>query len=88
MIAAVEALVLLFVLIFAVLVYRWLIHSPSFTRLVGGVIDPSPETDREVINRLDDAEAIAERRAEEADRTAASQRRTAETIRRRTSKSQ
>lgn len=87
MIAALEALVLLFVLIFAVLVYRWLIHSPSFTRLIGGVIDPSPETDCEVINRLDDAEASAERRAEEADRTVVKQKRTAEAIRRRTRKS-
>ncbi len=83
MIAALEAFVLLIVLLVAVLVYRRLVHSARFARLVADVTHPSPERDEEVLERLNTAEAIAKQRASEADRQVVRNQRTAETLRRR-----
>ena len=51
-----EVLLLVVVLALAVFVYRGLIHSKSFARLLGGVLDVPPESDDEVIGELDEAQ--------------------------------
>jgi ABC-type phosphate transport system auxiliary subunit len=84
MIATIEALALLAVLGLAILVYRRLIHSRWFSNLVVDVTHPSPEDDVEVIQRLDSAEELAQRRAKDAEQEVVRLQRTAETIRRRT----
>ncbi|MHB9044486.1 MAG: hypothetical protein ACYC35_00975 [Pirellulales bacterium] len=83
MIASLEALVLLLVLLAAVLLYRRLIHSQWFARLVGEVTHPSPESDGEVLKDLDYAEQVAWERGELAKRTAVQSNEVAKTIRRR-----
>lgn len=83
MIASIEAFMLLLVLAAAVLLYRALIHSGWFARLVGDVTHPSPESDGEVLNDLDRAEQVAWERVEAAEQTATQSTATAKTIRRR-----
>lgn len=78
----VEALVLLIVLVAAVVLYRSLIRSKWFSRLVNST-RPLPESNEDVIGRLDDAECIARERAEQARRDALSNREIARTLRRR-----
>jgi len=82
-IASIEAFVLLLVLLAAVLLYRQLIHSRWFARLVGEVTHPSPESDGEVLKDLDYAEQVAWERGELAKRTAVQSNEVAKTIRRR-----
>jgi predicted acyltransferase len=84
MIATLEALLLLILAGIAILVYRRLIHSRWFSKLVNDVAHPSPEDDVEVIHRLDSAESFAESRATDAEREVVRLQRTADTIRRRT----
>ena len=83
MIASLEAFVLLLVLLAAVLLYRRLIHSRWFARLVGEVTHPSPESDGDVLKDLDYAEQVAWERAEAAKHTATQSQAIAKTIRRR-----
>jgi hypothetical protein len=83
MIAALEAFVLLVVLAVAFLLYRTLIRSKWFSRLVGET-KPLPESSEEVIGRMDEAEARALRAAIEAEDAAERDRKTAATIRKRT----
>ena len=64
-----EVLLLVVVLALAVFVYRGLIHSKSFARLLGGV--------------LDEAQRRAQQRAEEASREASEKKATATKLRRR-----
>jgi len=45
------------------LIYRALIHSVKFARLIGGAVEPTPETPDEVMQRLKDAKANALKRA-------------------------
>lgn len=63
---AIEALGLLIVLLIAILLYRWLIHSRWFARMVGSIVQPSPETADEVIEDLTKVESDAWQRSEEA----------------------
>jgi hypothetical protein len=83
MIASVEVFVTFLVLVFAVLLYRRLINSKWLTRLIRG-FEPPAESGEDVIVRMDEAEAVAERCAEEAERDIARKSATAATIRRRT----
>ena len=82
MIAAIDALVLLIVLAIGVLIYRWLIHSQWFARMVGSVTHPSPETTEEVLKDLNRVERSAWDRAEDAEVTAAKARNTVTEIKR------
>jgi hypothetical protein len=78
-----EVLLLVVVLALAVFVCRGLIHSKSFARLLGGVLDVPPESDDEVIGELDEAQRRAQQRAEEASREASEKKATATKLRRR-----
>lgn len=83
MIAALEALVLLLVLLAGIFFYRRLIHSERFSRLVADVTHPSPESDDDVLHDLDHAEDTARQRARLAKQVAAEKRETAARIQRR-----
>ena len=83
MIAAIEALVLLLVLLAAVLLYRRLIHSSRFARLVADVTRPSPESDEEILKDLQTAERSAWNRAEQNKQVATKKREAAAKIQRR-----
>ena len=78
----IEALVLVVVTVVAFLLYRGLIRSRWFSRLVGGT-KPLPESSEEVIGQLDAAETLALKRAEEVRNTARDSIKTAKRIRRR-----
>lgn len=67
---AIIALIVLFGLGIGVLIYRILIHSSAFARLINGVLTPTPETTSEVIERLKNEKTRAKNRAGEC-RTAA-----------------
>jgi hypothetical protein len=81
---ALEILLVLLALMFAVLVYRWLIHSRWFARLVGGVLEVPPETDHEVVMRLNQAEYAAYRAAQAAEEEAVAKKKSAAALRKRT----
>lgn len=57
-------------LIFGFFLYRALVRSKRFAELIGGTVEPPPETTDEVINRLDDAEYQALDRVARCDATA------------------
>lgn len=78
----IEALVLVVVAVVAFLLYRGLIRSRWFSRLVGGT-KPLPESSEEVLGQLDKAESLARKRANEARRDAVENIQTAKKIRRR-----
>lgn len=81
---AFEVLLVILALMFAVLVYRGLIHSRWFARLVGGVLEAPPETDQEVLARMNQAESAAHRAAEAAEEEAAAKKKSAAALRKRT----
>lgn len=83
MIASIEFLGLIIVLGIGVTVYRRLIHSGWFARLIASVTNPSPESDEDVLHHFDSAERTALRRAEDAKVAASEAKKTADTIRRR-----
>ena len=56
---AILLLLVLIGLVFGFLLYRVLIRSKCFAKLIGGAVELLPETPDEVINRLDDAESRA-----------------------------
>ena len=70
-------------LVIGLFVYRTLIRSKSFANLIGGVIEPPPETPDEVIRHLDGATSHADDCADRCDATARSARGDALAIRRR-----
>jgi hypothetical protein len=78
---AIEALAFFALLAFAFMLYRWLIHSKWFSRLIGGV-KPSPETAEEVLKDLHESEQVAWQRAEDARTASIRERETAVTIKR------
>lgn len=67
---AILLLLALIGLIFGFFLYRVLIHSKCFAKLIGRAVEPPPETVDEVINRLDDAESQARDHATRCDTTA------------------
>jgi len=81
MIATLEALVLLFVLAGGVLVYRCLIRSQWFARLIGGVVETPPVNDEEVVKRMTTAESAARKRAADLESEATVKQRTARQMR-------
>lgn len=64
---AILLLLALIGLVFGFLLYRTLIRSTRFARLIGGAVEPPPETPSEVINRLDEVGYQALDRADRAD---------------------
>jgi hypothetical protein len=84
---ALECLLVFIALMFSVLVYRWLVHSPAFVRLVGGVLETPAETGREVIEQLDAAQGAAGRLVEAADQAAAETKEFVAAVRKRTRRS-
>ena len=82
MIATLEALVVLITLAIGVLVYRYLIRSQWFTRLIGGVVEVPPTTDDEVVHRMTTAESVARQRAVDLEVEVAAKKRTAQRMRR------
>jgi len=52
MYTAILLLVALVGVVFGFLVYRVLVRSERFARLIGGAIEPPPETPEEIVNRL------------------------------------
>jgi hypothetical protein len=80
---AFEVLLILVALMFAVLVYRGLIHSRWFARLVGGLETP-PETDQEVLTQMSQAEYAARRAANLAEAEAAAKKKSAAALRKQT----
>jgi hypothetical protein len=80
--AEIEALVLLIVLIVAFLLYRGLIRSKWFGRLVGGV-KPLPESDEEILAHVSQAEQEAQERAETCEAEAAAKKQRAKRLRKR-----
>lgn len=46
------ALIALFGLVVGILVYRGLVRSKRFTNLIGGIVEPPPETADEIVKRL------------------------------------
>ena len=67
---AILLLLALIGLIFGFFLYRALVRSERFAKLIGGTVEPPPETVDEVINRLDDAGYQALDRAARCDTTA------------------
>jgi len=67
---AILLLLALIGLIFGFFLYRVLVHSKRFAKLIGGAVEPPPETVDEVINRLDDIEGQAHDHATRCDATA------------------
>jgi len=61
---AILLLLALIGLVFGFLLYRTLIRSRGFAKLIGGAVETPPETPAEVINRLNTAESQARNRAD------------------------
>ena len=64
---AILLLLALIGLIFGFFLYRTLVRSKRFAKLIGGAVETPPETPDEVINCLDNAENRAHASAERAD---------------------
>lgn len=67
---AILLLLALIGLIFGFFLYRTLIRSERFAKLIGGAVEPPLETVDEVINRLDDIGGQARDHATHCDATA------------------
>jgi len=67
---AILLLLALIGLVFGFFLYRTLIRSRGFAKLIGGTIETPPETPGEVINRLDEIGYRALDHADRADVTA------------------
>ncbi len=52
MMPAIEIVALFVLMAIAVYLYRWLIQSKWFTRLIGSIASPPPETPEEVIREV------------------------------------
>ncbi len=59
MMPAIEIMALFAVLAVAVFLYRWLIYSKWFSRLVGSLSSPPPETPEEVVREIHQARRSA-----------------------------
>ncbi len=59
MIPAIEIIALFVVGFIAVFLYRWLIYSKWFSRLVGSISSPPPETPEEIVQEIHHARRSA-----------------------------
>ena len=80
---AILLLLALLGLVFGFFLYRTLIRSERFAKLIGGAVEPPPETPDEVIDHLSSAEGRARNRADSCDTAACEARKAAAEIRRR-----
>ena len=67
---AILLLLALIGLILGFFLYRALVRSERFAKLIGGTVEPPPETTNEVISRFDDVEGQARNHATRCDTTA------------------
>jgi len=79
---AILLLLALISLVIGFLVYRALIHSARFARLIDGAVKPPPETPDEVIQRLKAAKDNAHKCVGKCTSSACKSRKTASEIRR------
>jgi hypothetical protein len=80
---ALEMLLVFVALMFVLWVYRGLIHSRWFARLVGDIVEVPPETDQEVIRRRNQAEDAAFQAAQAAEEVAVEKKKAAAALRKR-----
>jgi len=78
------AFLLLFAILVAaggVLVYRTLIHSRGFSRLIGGVVEPAPESDDEIVDSYHESQNRLQHLATQNDGQARTSKATAKRVR-------